>query len=363
MRPFYLRAASAIVALALAGAAHGAESDPSDGPGQSELLFFASADGLTVDSDDPALDTSDFDISVDVLGSLSAGSFRMLGELLLSTEEQELERFQFGWEVRPDTYIWLGRFHQPASVWNTRHHHGQYLQPSITRPVIESWEDDDGLLPQHFVGALVETRLPIGDEGGLSLQGGFGAGPAMEGQELVPVEIYEPEGLDGRLSFSLRATYLPSFADDDEIGLIVSSNEIDLTQAAYVGPSDHVDLQVAGVFAGWQHGPSRLDAVAYFVRSRFPGAGEGADDFTAGYLQYRHELGKGFSLLGRLEGSSGTADSAYVALFPDFVKQRVVADLRWDFRPQNALTLEVAGSRAQDAEFREIRLQWSAVLP
>jgi hypothetical protein len=209
-------------------------------------------------------------------GSLSAGRFRMLGELLLSTEEQELERFQFGWEVRPDTYLWLGRFHQPASVWNTRHHHGSYLQPSITRPVIESWEDDDGLLPQHFVGALAETRLPLGQSGGFSLQGGVGAGPAMEEQELVPVEIYEPEGLDGRLSWSLRATYLPVFADDDEIGLIASGSEIDLTQSSYVGPADHVDLQVAGIFAGWQHGPSRLDAVVYFVSSRFPGDGRGA---------------------------------------------------------------------------------------
>lgn len=363
MRPIHLRAAAAFLALALAGAAHAAESDPSDGSGESEFLFFTSADGFLVDSADPAYDTSDVNVAVDVLGSLSAGNFRMLGELLLSTEEQELERLQFGWEVRPDTYVWLGRFHQPASVWNTRHHHGQFLQPSITRPVIESWEDDDGVLPQHFLGALVETRLPIGDRGGFSMQGGLGAGPAMEGEELVPVEIYKPEGLDDRFSWSLRATYLPSFADDDELGVILSSSEIDVTRATNVGPADRVDLQVAGVFAAWQHGPSRLDVVAYFVRSRFAGSGQGADDFASGYLQYRRELGRGLSLLGRLEGSSGTSESEYVALFPDFVKQRAVADLRWDFRPQQALSIEIGSSRAQHSEFREVRLQWSAVLP
>jgi hypothetical protein len=363
MQCLSLRAIATALALSAAAAVHAAESDPPLGPGQGEMLLFTSADGLLADSANPDYDTGDFNVTVDVLGSLSAGSFRMLGELLLSTEEQELERFQFGWELRPDTYLWVGRFHQPASVWNTRHHHGQYLQPSITRPVIESWEDDGGVLPQHFAGALFETRLPVGSTSGLSLQGGMGAGPALVGQELVPIEIYEPEGLGGRLSWGLRASYLPSFTGDDEFGVVLSGSEVDLARADLAGPGDHVDLRVGGLFATWQRGPSRLDAVAYYVRSTIIGGGQGADDFAAGYVQYRHELGRGVNVLGRLEGSTGSAKSAYVALFPDFVKQKTVADLRWDFRPRQALTLEVAGSHARRGDFREIRLQWSAVLP
>ena len=118
-----------------------------------------------------------------------------------------------------------------------------------------------------------------------------------------PSTIYEPEGLDGRKAWSVRATFLPNFADDDGIGIVASGSEIDLTQSTYVGPADHVDLEVAGVFAAWQHGSSRLDAAAYFVRSKFVGDGSAPDDFTAGYLQYRREFGRGFSILGRLEGS------------------------------------------------------------
>jgi hypothetical protein len=363
MWPVSRRAGPVIVAMTIAARAFAAESDPSDGPGQSELLFFTSADGLLIDSGDAAYDTSDLNLSVDTLGSLSAGRFRVLGELLLSTEEQELERFQIGWEARPDTYIWLGRFHQPASVWNTRHHHGSYLQPSITRPVIESWEDEGGVLPQHFMGVLTETRLSLGRSGGLSLQGGLGSGPEMQEQELIPVEIYEPKGLDGRRSWSIRAAFLPEFADDDGIGIVASGSEIDLVRSAYVGAADHVDLEVVGLFAAWQHGTSRLDASVYFVRSRFVDDGSEPDDFTAGYVQYRREFSRGFSVLGRLEGSAHTTDSDYLALFPDFVKQRAVLDLRWEFRSQQALSVEVASSLAQDSEIRELRLQWSAVLP
>jgi hypothetical protein len=363
MRALAPPAALAIVALTFACPALAHETHPTDGSSQGELLFFTSAEAFAIDSDDAAFETTDLDLAVDVIGSWSAGQFRAFGEVLLSTEEQDIERFQVGWEVRPDTYVWLGRFHQPASSWNTSHHHGRYLQPSITRPAIELWEDEEGVLPQHFLGLLAETRMPLHGAGGLSLAGGFGAGPAMEGKELVPVAIYDPQGLDGRKSWSVRAAFLPNFADDDGVGLVASGSEVDLSQSSYVGPADHVDLNVAGLFVAWQHGLSRLDGVAYWVRSRFVGDGSDADEFLAGYLQYRRDLGKGVSILGRLEGSSNTADSRYLALFPDFVKQRAVMDLRWDFRPQQALSVEVASSLAQDSEFREVRLQWSAALP
>jgi len=363
MQPFAMRAAAAMIMVALAGPGIATGSETPGGPGQGELLFFVSADGVVVDSNSALYDMDDASADVDVLGSFSAGSFRVLGEFLLSTDEQELERLQFGWEVRPETYLWIGRFHQPASVWNTRHHHGSYLQPSITRPVIESWEDEGGVLPQHFVGALGETRLPLGTAGGLSLQAGLGAGPRLEGRELMPVEIYEPKSLDGRGSWSFRAAYLPEFEDEDAIGLVASGSQIDLSRSTYVGPASRVDLRVLGLFTSWQHESLRLDAAGYLVRSRFVGAASGAEDFAAGYLQFRREFARGLSLLGRLEGSADTSDSAYLALFPGFVKLRAIADVRWDFRPQHALSVEIASNRVRGSEVREFRLQWSAVLP
>ena len=80
-------------------------------------------------------------LQADALLSLQKGPFKLFGEYLLSDHEGDLERFQLGWQLSGDTVIWIGRFHQPTSVWNHDHHHGQYLQTSITRPAIDEWED------------------------------------------------------------------------------------------------------------------------------------------------------------------------------------------------------------------------------
>ncbi|MGH8134710.1 MAG: hypothetical protein ACRER4_00045 [Steroidobacteraceae bacterium] len=352
-----------MAAALLAATASAGEHDQHGNSGQGELVFFPFVDAETFDSDDPIYDTSELDLSVDVLGSWGAGRIRVLGELLLSTEEQDLERFQVGWEALPNTYLWLGRFHQPASVWNTRHHHGPYLQSSITRPAIELWEDEGGVLPQHLVGLLAETRRPMGETGGVSLAAGIGVGPALKTGSLEPLEAFEFHNFENRRSWSLRANWLPDFTGDDGIGLIASHSQIDIREANYPGPADRVDLDVAGLFVAWTHDPWRLDAALYAMRADFVGEGSADDNFTAGYLQLRRELGKKFSILGRFEDSADTSESRYLALFSDFTSQRTVLDFRWDFMRQQAITVEVATSQARDSDFRELRLQWSAALP
>ena len=70
-------------------------------------------------------------LQADMLLSLQKGPFKLFAEYLLSDHEGDLERFQLGWQLSNDTVIWIGRYHQPTSVWNHDHHHGQYLQTSI----------------------------------------------------------------------------------------------------------------------------------------------------------------------------------------------------------------------------------------
>jgi hypothetical protein len=287
----------------------------------------------------------------------------VLGELLLSTEEQELERFQFGWEVAPETYAWLGRFHQPASAWNTQHHHGQYLQPSITRPTIEEWEDDGGVLPQHLIGALGEARLPLADHSGLWLSAGAGIGPLMTPEGLKPLEIFSPRNTERLPTFSMRVAFLPDFASDDGLALVAMHSEIGLSRSLYTGPADHVDLGVVGLSLGWTPRRWQLMATVYAVNAALSGDSGKDDRFYAGYLQLSRDLGGGFSVLGRFEGSAQTDDSRYLALFPEFISQRAVMDLRWDFARQQALSLELATAQARQGNFKALRLQWSAVFP
>lgn len=357
------RALLATLALLVVGTA-AAEGDGGHfQQGQGELLLFGSAEAEVLEGRDPRYDSNDLDLTADVLGSWGLRSFRVLGELFLTNEEQELERLQLGWEMAPETFLWLGRFHQPASAWNTRHHHGQYLQPSITRPFIEAWEDDGGVFPQHVVGGLGETRLELGLKSGLSLAAGAGIGPLMTPDGLKPFDIFDPRGAERRPTFSLQAACLPDITGDDGIGLLAMHSEIGLAQSTYTGPANHVDLDVVGLEIEWTWGPWQLESTLYAARADFVGDTGGADRFLAGYAQLRRAFGKGLSVLGRFEGSADTEGSQYLALFPDFVKQRTAIDLRWDFARQQAVALELADTHARYGNFRELRVQWSAVFP
>ncbi len=154
--------------------------------------------------------------------AINRGRFRLFGEYELSNEEHDLERFQVGFEPAADTIIWLGRFHQPASAWNTEHHHGRYLQTAITRPSVELWEDEQGIIPQHISGLYVDSRRPIGANAGLQISGGAGWGVTIDRDGLQPVDLLDPHVADHRLSLTGRIAYLPSYVGTNSFGLLLA---------------------------------------------------------------------------------------------------------------------------------------------
>lgn len=331
---------------------------------RTEILVFASGEARAFDGDDPAIESDDFLAAADFLATWTSDRWHALAEYLLTNEEQELERLQFGWEPVPDTFLWIGRFHQPGSVWNTRQHHGQYLQPSITRPAIENWEDYGGVLPQHVEGLLFETRRPLGEKRGVEFSAGLGISAELRDDALEPFEVFNPRN-DGRmLSYSMHAALLPDMTGDDAFGVTVSHNELPFDPAPRPDGSDHVDLQVLGIYADVARGPWQLTSVIYAAEAEFAGAASmPRDRFLAGYIQLQHHFDSRLTALVRVEATDGSGDSAYLALFPGFVKRRNVFDLRWDFRPRQALSIEFADTKAPPADYGEFRLQWSTALP
>jgi len=333
-------------------------------PQRTELLLFASGEARAFDGDEPVVEFDDLLVTADFLGTWSSGQWHALAELLLTTEEQELERLQFGWEPVPDTFLWVGRFHQPGSVWNTRQHHGQYLQPSVTRPAIEDWEDNGGVMPQHIEGLLVESRRPLGARHGIALSAGVGISAQVRDSALKPMDVFSPRRTDRMLSYSMQIALLPDFTGDDALGLVVSHNEIPFNPSPRPDGSDHVDLGVLGLFLDIGHGPWQLTSTVYAVYAKLEGAPAAPEDrFLAGYLQLQHHFDSRLTALARLEATDGAGDSAYLALFPGFVERRSVVDLRWDFAPRQALSLEFADTHSLREDYREFRVQWSAVLP
>src|ERR1700736_3711303 len=169
----------------------------------SEFEVFLAAEAL---HGSPQLRSDDADhwIDADLVFGVTHHQFRVFGELFLTPDEHDLERFQMGFEFVPETTLWLGRFHQPGSAWNIEHHHGQYLQTAVTRPYIERWEDEQGLIPQHITGVLLESRQSIGKDGAIQLYGGVGAAPALTNQGMEAIDLIGSNPGRHRLSVTAR---------------------------------------------------------------------------------------------------------------------------------------------------------------
>jgi len=338
-----------------------------------ELLVFTSAQifrtsGVGVPIPESKRDelVSDELASADIVFSVQRGQFRLFGEYLLTNHESDLERFQIGWEPTADTVIWLGRFHQASSVWNHEHHHGQYLQTSITRPAIEEWEDLGGTIPQHFLGLLVESdwRLPNGH--GLHTAFGGGLAPVLTDEGLEPFDVLHPDASDHKLGFQMRIAYRPDELGESQVGLLFADNNLAVQEPRQpaLTSTSHFDQTVIGIFGTYARDPWRVDGTVYYVETK-PDAFTGQasnQNYTVGYLQVQRSLPHGFELFGRREDSARTEHSDYLALFPDFVTARTSLGLRWDFSRRQALTLQISASDSLRDSYNEYRLQWSAAV-
>jgi len=333
-------------------------------PWQYELLLMPSAQAVgTFDRQAPVTEIVDEVVQIDTLFTVQRGPFKLFGEYLVSDHEHDLERFQLGWQATQDTVVWIGRYHQPTSVWNHDHHHGQYLQTSVSRPFLDEWEDLGGILPQHFTGMLVESghkafcswRLRTAIAGGLA--------PIITPDGLEPFDLLHPDSKHHQVGFQARASLHPGEFTESGFGLVVATDElpaIGLTAPPIPG-LDHADLKVLGAFGIYAASNWKVHATWYHVDTQLnsPTASV-SGSFGVGYVEAERRLPHELTGFLRWEGSANAGDSAYLKLFPMFVRQRNVIGLRWDFVSRQALTLQLSDTNTLDGHFSDIRLQWSA---
>ncbi|HEY2685041.1 MAG TPA: hypothetical protein VGI93_16095 [Steroidobacteraceae bacterium] len=306
----------------------------------------------------------------DVLFGLTEHQFKVFGEYYITPDERDLERLQFGWEFAPETTLWFGRFHQPASAWNSEHHHGRYLQTAITRPFIERWEDEQGLIPQHITGALFDTRQAMGNVGAIQVSTGVGYGPSILAHEYEPIDLIDNNPGRHRLAISGRLAYLPEYESGNGAGLVFAHDQVQTASPSVINyiQSTNIVLTVWGAYVDWTFDPWRVIATNYYVDV---GLDTGAHDesFISGYIQAERVLPHKLTMFGRLENSSRMEESRYVHLFDDhdgdidIAFQREALGLRWDFIRRQALTVEISHVISIDQRSNEIRLQWSGVIP
>ncbi len=335
----------------------------------SEFEVFTAAEALAGHGQ-PHRRGEDSWVNADVIYGLTHDRFRVFGEYFITPEEHDLERFQVGYEVVPDTVVWLGRFHQPASAWDTEHHHGRYLQTSITRPAIENWEDDAGLIPEHISGALVESRRPLGAESGLQIASGVGVGPAITNSGSEPITLIGNNPGRHGLSLSGRLAYLPDYVGTSSAGVLWGRDQLFITNpgAAAQVRSNHAVLSVYGAYANWSVDSWRFIGAGYYIDIRLDRPAPDAS-FASGYFQLERQLPHQLTLFSRAEDSARMQKSRYVALFEEhnaginITVRRQALGLRWDYARRQAFTCELSHTDSLSQRANEVRIQWSAAIP
>jgi hypothetical protein len=315
-------------------------------------------------------DDADPWIDADVVVGLTEHQFRVFGEFFAAPGESDLERFQVGFEFVPETVLWLGRFHQPASAWNTEHHHGQYLQTDITRPYIERWEDEQGIIPQHITGALLESRQSIRGDGAIQLSGGIGVAPALTNLSMEPISlIHSNPGRHG-LSVTGRLAYLPEYVGANSVGILFGHDDLDASYALALPALDssHANLTVYGAYIDWTVGRWRVVGADYYVDVALDRTTR-SESFMSGYLQVERQLPRRLTVFSRLEDSARMQESRYVALFDhedgnlEIALRRQALGVRWDYARRQAVTLELSHIVSLHQQSNQVRAQWSAAIP
>jgi|FLOH01.1.fsa_nt_gi hypothetical protein len=69
------------------------------------------------------------------------------------------ERAWVAWNEGDSFYLQLGMDNSVISRWNRLYNHGRWLETTITRPFLATFEDQGGVLPMHFQGLEIGGLL------------------------------------------------------------------------------------------------------------------------------------------------------------------------------------------------------------
>jgi hypothetical protein len=318
--------------------------------------FVRHDEGATATADDrDVLPTADF------FASSKRGNLQFLGEFLLSEDEADVERAQIGWSFGNDS-VWLGRVHNPLGIWNTEFHHGGYMQTSVTRPPFAEFEDSGGVLPVHSTGLLITGERPVASHA-LAYDLVVGLGPEYVGDAhaLEAFDVVRPHDVDAGHVVALRAGYKPDPVGDSQVGGFLGAWHIPAESALVTD----LNLSVAGAYTNWAWDQWRLIGELYYGRTTIRETGGFADhsSMIGGFVQAQHAIGPKWTPFVRIDFASESSGEPYFDLFPQFIRERVLGGVRWDFRGQQALKLEVGRAERSSGRSTEVRLQWSAFLP
>ncbi len=156
----------------------------------------------------------------------------------------ELERAIVRYDFVDEFKLSVGRYHTPASYWNTAFHHGLWLQTSVARP--EIIKVGGRFIPVHFVGAMVEGTINAG-KASLSYEAGVGNGRG------AVISRGGDAGDVNRARANIFAARLRPFDNGLQLGGSLYFDRVEVDPESF-------DEQISSVHAVWDRGAPELIA-------------------------------------------------------------------------------------------------------
>lgn len=333
-----------------------------------DLLLFPSITSVHQSQQDAELAAKAFLPAVDIFYTHEFDQTRFLAEFLKSSQEAELERLQFGWRILPGKTLWVGRFHNALSFWNTQMHHGDFLQSSLSRPTVANYEDEHGPLPAHISGFMLDSSRTAGDSE-INFIASLGIGPTFD-TTLKPLDLLDPSH-PGKIAGSFRLAYRPDVGNPNQFGAALGYARISFRNALTDPVSyvlvDEVQQTVFSAFLNFEKDKFHLIGELFVFDDLVSGAANSSryTSFSA-YLQPEYKPGESgrTTIYARIETTPNAAEDGYLSLLPEFSPHQVVAGFRFDITPTQAIKIEAGRAQRQDGlEFNSISAQWCMVLP
>ncbi|MFN0009783.1 MAG: outer membrane beta-barrel protein [Planctomycetota bacterium] len=234
--------------------------------------------------------TNGFSIEVIDLLMTSALTERMsvLAETTFEAQEQggfvlEVERLLLKYRHSDAFSVSAGRFLTGIGYWNTRYHHGEWLQTSIDRPEVLDFEDDTGLLPTHNVGLSFKgafcTDALLAD---YTVEVANGRGPTADNPQ---VELDANDGKAVNVAIGLE----PAFLHGLRLGGGIYVDEIPENTDPTIGNvHDSIDEQITNVFCAFNDIRWEMMGEYFWVDQEEAGV---SADSTGWYVQVGRHFG------------------------------------------------------------------------
>lgn len=309
-------------------------------------------------------DASDTQLGLAALYQKDYSRLRLLGEAYATNDRSDIERLKLGWRANNNTTIWIGQYHNPVGYWNRTFHHGSVEETASHRPGIAEYEENGGVIPMHLVGLMVEYTAPF-DGGKFEYSFAVGEGPSLTADDKLDAVNITGMGQaehDTSATFGIAVSHGGTALADTgtTTGLFISRSVI---------PAESVLLKEIqqDVFGGYFHvNWSDWDLIwAYYsVTNALLGTtGSDRHSFGGGYAQIEYDIDKLWIAYLRIEDIQGAEEDPYLALFPDFISDRNLIGLKFNFRKKQSLSFEIHEARLVEGEHLHTSIQWTAEFP